>query len=176
MKVGLILTGAHFSSTWLLNWTKTIGEFVGKSQYEVYMFTTQRLEVSPEMKEFVSQVDTALILDSSVLPNYECLSLLAESDADGIVCSVAAKSQQHIQASKGGEPISRDVLQFWVKENPTECMFKVDAGHFACTSVSPSVLQGLPDGATYRDIMEGADNTVYIHTKAHSVVELVAHI
>lgn len=176
MKVGLIITGAHFSSAWLLNWTKTIGEFIGKSTYEVYIFTAQRLEVGPDMKQFVSQVDKALILDSGALPNYECLSLLAESDADGIVCSVAAKSQQHIQAAKGGEPISHDVLHFWVKENPTESLFKVDAGHFACTSVPIGVFEGLPDGATYRDIMEGEANAVYIHTKARSVVELTAHI
>ena len=53
MKIGIVIVGASFNSTWILNWTKVISEFINKSEHAVHMLTVNYFEVTEPVADAI---------------------------------------------------------------------------------------------------------------------------
>jgi len=177
MKLGVIIVGTSFSSTWVLNWTKVLTEYISRCQHEVHMLTLNSFEVSKEFREFIADLDRVLVLDHRCLPNTDCIRKIVDNDSDGMICPcIFGQAAQNLDAVKNGENITLDVLKFWQNENPDDNLLAIDSGSLKCAAMPVSFYDNVPDGAGETTIFEGLKESVYLHTTVKVITEVVLYL
>lgn len=179
LKLGIVLVGETYSSTFMLHWTKYISDVVKKDEIDLSMMTVSLFEVDEKFRTFVSHSDYCLVMNTKCVIQTEVMNdiITGVKKCNGVcVPLLYGNSMSHIDAQKSKDDaaqITVENVKFWQSNNEGEDLMKVYKGSTRCMMI-PSKAPLPNDTQQYRNIYDfwsDKNYPVFVLTSVHCVQE-----